>query len=60
MAKKQTGSKKLPREERAVIYLEAPLSLKEKMDIIARQHNRSLTGECIQALQEYAARHEEN
>jgi hypothetical protein len=43
--------------EKAVIYLEVPPAVKTLMEGLAREHNRRLTGECIQALQEYLARH---
>jgi predicted transcriptional regulator len=42
---------------KSVIYLEVPTALKQRMEQLAEQHNRRLTGECIQALQEYVARH---
>lgn len=43
-----------------VIYLELPehlAALKSVMERLGRLHNRKLTGECLQALQEYAQRH---
>jgi hypothetical protein len=46
-----------PPEEKAVLYIEVPASLKAEMEELARQHNRKLTGEVIQALQEYARAH---
>lgn len=44
-----------------VIYIELPPGfehIKELMDNLARRHHRKLTGECLQALQEYLSRHE--
>jgi hypothetical protein len=59
MAKKKTASDKGSSDQPAkvVLYLEVPPALKEVMDALAQEHNRKLVGECIQALQEYAARH---
>jgi hypothetical protein len=58
MTKKKTTARSDEPETKAVIYLEVPPALKEDMDRLARLHNRRLTGECIQALQEYLARHQ--
>ncbi len=44
--------------EKSVIYIEAPLWLKKAMEALAEEHDRRLTGECIQAMKEYVARHE--
>lgn len=56
--KKKTEAVKKDSADKAVIYLEVPPVIKELMEGLAREHNRRLTGECIQALQEYLARHE--
>jgi hypothetical protein len=44
--------------ERAVIYLEVDPRLKALMERLAADHDRRLTGECVQALKEYLARHQ--
>jgi hypothetical protein len=54
---KKTKPSEPPPEEKAVLYIEAPASLKRDMELLARQHNRKLTGEVIQALQEYVRAH---
>src|SRR5947209_5165449 len=41
----------------AVIYLEVDPEMKSLMERLAKRHNRRLTGECNQALQEYLAKH---
>lgn len=46
--------------KRPVIYLEVPdrlAGLKEALERLAEEHNRQLTGECLQALVEYATQH---
>jgi hypothetical protein len=46
------------KEDRVTLYIEGvPLSLKQQLQDIAGEHNRSLTGEVITALQVYVARH---
>lgn len=45
-----------PEPEKVVLYLEVEPALKEVMGKLAKRHNRKLVGECVQALQEYAAR----
>jgi hypothetical protein len=57
VGKKKTDASKGGGPDRAVIYLEVPPVLKELMEGLAREHNRKLTGECIQAMQEYLARY---
>jgi hypothetical protein len=52
-------SNKPPDTKKAVIYVEVPLALKERMEGLAKDHERKLTGEVIVALREYVARHEE-
>jgi hypothetical protein len=42
---------------KVVIFIEAPAGLKEDMERLATEHNRSLTGECVTALQEWVRRH---
>lgn len=42
---------------KAVIYLEVDPALKGLMEELAREQNRRLTGQCIQALQEHLAKH---
>jgi hypothetical protein len=59
MAKKQPKKGQGAPEPKAVIYVEAPVSLKERMEALAALHNRKLTGEVITALQEYIRRHEQ-
>jgi hypothetical protein len=45
------------KEERVTLYIEGvPVSLKQQLQDIAEDHNRSLTGEVITALQVYVAR----
>jgi hypothetical protein len=44
--------------EKSVIYVEAPLWLKQRMEALAEKHERRLTGEVIVALKEYVAREE--
>jgi hypothetical protein len=58
MAKKKTEAGKKDGGDKSVIYLEVPPQVKEIMERLAREHNRKLTGECIQALQDYMARYE--
>jgi hypothetical protein len=43
---------------KAVIYVEAPLWLKQKMEALAEKHDRRLTGEVIVALKKYVAEEE--
>jgi hypothetical protein len=58
MPKKPKGRPRNPKPpEKAVIYVEVPPGLKEDMERLAAAHNRKLTGEVIQALQEYLAKH---
>lgn len=56
--KKQEAPK--TRTERTVIYLDLPqhkVWLKEVLEGLGFRHNRNLTGECLQALEEYARKH---
>jgi hypothetical protein len=38
---------------KAVLYVELPAVIKGRLEELAAEHNRKLTGEVIQALQEY-------
>jgi hypothetical protein len=60
MAKKKPGRPKSPAPvpDTAVIYVEAPPYIKAQMMALAVEHNRKLTGEVIQALQEYLAKYD--
>jgi len=62
MSKKQQDSGKgrasepKPAPKPVVIYIELPPEkafLKAELERLGRRHNRKLTGECIQALEEY-------
>jgi hypothetical protein len=58
--KKPSAAKASPKDSPVVIYLELPSEKKELkavMERLAGQHNRKLTGECIQALEDYARAH---
>jgi hypothetical protein len=44
--------------EKVVIYVETPPYIKAQMEELASLHNRRLTGEVIQALQEYLEKYD--
>jgi hypothetical protein len=48
-------SKKQPEPEKVVLYVEVDRRIKELMEEAAKEHNRRLTGEVVQALQDYLA-----
>ncbi len=54
MARKR--SKELADADKAVIYAEVPVWLRDRMHELAREHDRKLTGEVIVALKEYVAK----
>jgi predicted transcriptional regulator len=43
---------------KVALYVEVPPAVKAAMERLAEQHNRSVSGEVITALQEYIARHQ--
>jgi len=58
MAKKRPKAEPDPLpSEKAVLYIEIDPYIKRAMDELARRHNRKLTGEVTQALQEYLQKH---
>jgi hypothetical protein len=46
-----------PAPGKSVLYIEIPTPLKEQLQRLAREDERSLTGEVIFALREFVARH---
>ncbi len=54
--KSSKPTKSAPAPEKVVIYIEVDSSLKQTMERLAKQHNRKLTGECVQAFQDYIAK----
>lgn len=56
---KKRPTKKRPEEDpdKVVLYTEVPPYIKEQMEELAAEHDRKLTGEVIQALKEYLAKH---
>jgi hypothetical protein len=46
-----------PAKGKSVLYIEIPTPLKQKLQRLAEEDERSLTGEVIIALKEFVARH---
>lgn len=51
------GKKKA--DVKAVLYIEVPQGLKEKIEALAERHHRKISGEVIHALEQYIARETE-
>jgi hypothetical protein len=54
MAKRSKKPEPEP-EEKAVIYIEAPLAIKTQLEKLARMNRRSLTGEALMGLEKHLA-----
>lgn len=60
MAKKKPAKARSRTEDRpakTVLYVEVPLAIKEAMERLRKRHDRTLTGEVIQALKKHLSEH---
>lgn len=55
---RKASSKEAPKtSDKEVVYIEVPPALKKAMQELAKENDRTLTGECTQAIKEYLKLH---